>query len=52
MSEENNNGKSRTIPNSSTKTSRGSKSVHSEKDQSTEEGFKPNYPDNKEGEEE
>ncbi|CAM3458851.1 hypothetical protein [Aequorivita lipolytica] len=49
--EDNNKGKSRTIPNSSTKTARGSRSVHSEKDQSKEDGFKPNYPD-KEKEEE
>ncbi len=49
--EEKNNGKSRTIPNSSTKTAHGSRSVHSEKDQSTEDGFKPNYPNDKEEEE-
>lgn len=48
--EENNKGKSRNIPDSSSKTAHGSKSVHSEKDQSTQAGFKPNYPDNKEEE--
>lgn len=35
--------KSNSIPDSSTKTARGSKHVHSKKDDSTEEGFKPNY---------
>lgn len=49
--EDNNSGKSRTIPNSSTKTAHGSRSVHSEKDQSTKDGFKPNYPDNEKEEE-
>ncbi len=29
------------IPDSSSKTARGSKNVHSEKDNSTEDGFKP-----------
>lgn len=48
MSKEEKSDKSRTIPNSSTKTARGSRSVHSEKDQSTEDGFKPNYPDSEE----
>lgn len=43
--EDNNSGKSRTIPNSSTKTARGSTNIHSQKDQSTKDGFKPNYPD-------
>lgn len=33
--------KSKSIPDSSTKHARGSKSVHSEKDQSKEDGFKP-----------
>ncbi len=39
---------SKTIPDSSTKTARGSKSVHSEKDQSKEDGFKPKYPTSEE----
>lgn len=42
--EDNNKGKSRVIPDSSGKTARGSTSVHSEQDQSTQDGFKPNYP--------
>lgn len=35
------NDKKDKIPNSSTKHARGSKSVHSEHDNSTEDGFKP-----------
>lgn len=35
------NTKEDKIPDSSTKHARGSKSVHSELDQSTEDGFKP-----------
>lgn len=46
--EDNNKGKSRTIPNSSTKTAHGSTNVHSKKDQSTKDGFVPNYPDKEE----
>ena len=36
-----NDKKSDNIPNSSTKHARGSKSVHSEYDDSTEDGFQP-----------
>ncbi len=46
--DEKNKGKSREIPNSSTKTAHGSRSVHSERDNSTQDGFKPNYPDKEE----
>lgn len=46
--EKNNEGKSREIPNSSTKTAHGSRSVHSEKDNSAQDGFKPNYLENEE----
>lgn len=46
--DEMNEGKSRSIPNSSSKTAHGSTSVHSEKDNSTADGFKPNYPDKEE----
>ena len=46
--EDDNKGKKRTIPDSSNKTARGSTSVHSEKDQSTEDGFKPNSPEKEE----
>ncbi len=35
-----NKGNNEKIPDSSTKAARGSKSVHSEKDNSTEKGFK------------
>lgn len=41
MSDEKTN-KERHIPDSSTKKARGSKSVHSELDDSTEDGYKPN----------
>lgn len=48
--DENNSGKqTNSIPDSSTKTARGSKEIHSKKDNSTEIGFEPNY---KTGEEE
>lgn len=31
------------IPDSSNKTARGSKNIHSKEDDSTEDGFKPNF---------
>lgn len=39
--ESNSKNKGNHIPDSSSKTARGSKSVHSEKDNSTQDGFKP-----------
>ncbi|WP_156115493.1 hypothetical protein [Psychroserpens sp. Hel_I_66] len=36
------------IPDSSTKTARGSKKVHSEKDQSTKDGVDPSFTDSEE----
>ena len=47
---ESNQSKGKSVPDSSTKTARGSKSVHSEKDRSKEDGFKPTYSNSEEEE--
>lgn len=46
--ESNKKGNNSDIPDSSTKTARGSKKVHSKKDQSTEDGVDPNFTDSEE----